>query len=286
MIRLLFIPFLTLLCFSCEHVLDKDDSLFHQISSADSVRCTNEILDELRQESKSYEKLLDEYMWETCVDWDRLSLEVLDIKIDSVNQMSSSLPKEESGIQETVLEFFYHFRNQPVEISKSYRYSSDLKNYLAYRFFNQKSLKALKSKREETYQSDRSYENADPLLIEYYKSQVAEVESYLDLSNVLRADSIALFSEHARVQIDADGSPEKYQEIFEQVLLGYYQVRNYECLRYFGESYLSLYERSKRSKRKVDVEKLEALKIYRPVRICNINNNGAIRVFAPVIQVD
>jgi len=44
MIRLLFIPFLAILLFSCESDSEKVDPLFYQISEADSTRCMNEIL--------------------------------------------------------------------------------------------------------------------------------------------------------------------------------------------------------------------------------------------------
>ncbi|NVK63901.1 MAG: hypothetical protein HWE22_04910 [Flavobacteriales bacterium] len=59
-------------------------------------------------------------------------------------------------------------------------------------------------------------------------------------------------------------------------------LRNIECLRYFGETYLSLYDRFQRKKRSIDKEKRQAIEIVRPIVIYDKNLEVSPRSYGPV----
>ena len=57
--------------------------------------------------------------------------------------------------------------------------------------------------------------------------------------------------------------------LLNQIAHAFYHMRNYECLRYFGETYLSLFERTHRLDKKLDHKKLKALEVLHPAKfIC------------------
>ena len=278
MIRLLFIPFLVLFLFSCNNAPKEIDPLFYQMSSADSTECMNDILDEILEGGKENQRIEDEldYLSGTCF---MMIRETANIKINSRGDLMVGL-----GDSNSVLNYVYNYFmfNRNLSSRETAVAATDPKYPgFSFPFYNRYSLEEIQRKIKETQnQADeiKSVDGADPVLVEYYVSKVDEWEQMQRSIDVIDGQTLSQTSPQARVTLEYLESTIKIKEVLKDIALAFYQMRNDECMRYFGETYLNLFDRQKRQKRKIDIEKVEALRYLHPSMIFVYNNENPRRV--------
>jgi hypothetical protein len=113
----------------------------------------------------------------------------------------------------------------------------------------------------------KSVEGIDSLLVEYYASKVDEWKVKLIPIHLLGENEFSEIVSSGKVRVNYRNTEDRPEEVLIEVAMAFYQMRNFECVRYFKENYLSLYERAQRKQRKLDVEKLEALEMLHPISI-------------------
>lgn len=280
------IHFLALLLFSCESDSKKVDPLFYQISVADSARCMNEIFGEIREQAKENQKRQDEFdgVHMICC---FMSRDHMRIRINSAGELRNNYFSDSTNVEENVFEGFMSNRNLTDEETAvaSMDWNHPGYNFL---FYNRFSFEEIQRKIKETQnQADeiKSVDGADPVLVEYYVSKVDEWEQMQRSIDVIDGQTLSQTSPQARVTLEYQESTIKIKEVLKDIALTFYQMRNYECMRYFGETYLNLFDRQKRQKRKNDIEKVEALRYLHPSMIFVYNNENPRRVI-PALPIE
>lgn len=137
----------------------------------------------------------------------------------------------------------------------------------------------------------KGVDGADAALVDYCASKVEVWKVKLRLLNLFGEKTLDEISPQANVSVNYQQASKKSDEVLIEVALAFYQMRNYECLRYFNETYLSLFERMKRLKRPIDRDKFEALEILHRASI--YDNDRSKREFlyfeepqAPPMPID
>ncbi len=268
MIRLLFILFLALFVFSCKDSSKEVDPLFYQISTADSTRCMNEIFAEIIGKASENQRLLDEAIrsgMSACGLW---AMGELDIDINEAGKVQIG-KNDSSNVTECVVEYFLMNRNLSEEEVTMFSMDRDYLGYdfpLYYRFGDEEIQRKIKETQFELNEISGVY-GADTLLIKFYASKVDKWKQKLESLQLIGEATIDEISSRARVSINHQNGSKISEEVFNKVGLAYYHIRNYECMRYFNETYLNLYDRVQRKNRKLDHEKLRVLEALHPASI-------------------
>ena len=268
MIRLLFIPFLVLFLFSCEGDSKEVDPLFYQISVVDSTRCMNEILGEIREQAKENQKRQDEFdgVHMICC---LMSRDHMQIRINSRGELRNNCFSDSVNVEEKVFKYFMFNRTLTSRETQMGSMDSNHPGY-DFPFYNKFSLEEIQHRIKET-QNDadevKSVDGVDPVLVEYYASKVDEWKLKLRSLELIGGKTLDQISPQAIVSVEYEVASEKSEEVLNQVAFAFYQMRNYECIRYFNETYISLYDRASRRKRKRDLDKLDALVALHPASI-------------------
>ncbi|MCJ8289487.1 MAG: hypothetical protein HRT58_07460 [Crocinitomicaceae bacterium] len=268
MIRLLFIPFIAMLMFSCESDSKKVDPLFYQISVADSTRCMNEIFGKIRsdaqEDQRRYDYFVKKAMW-GCGLW---SLGGIEIEIDDAGKvMIDNL--DSLNVTECIVGYFLFNRNLTEEETAVASMDPNHPGF-NFPFYNNFGLEEIQRRIKKTQnQADdiMSVDGADSVLVEYYASKVDEWKLKLIAFELLDGKTFDQISPQARVRVYHQKVSKLSKKVLNEIVLAFYQVRNYECMRYFNETYLSLYDRAQNKTRKTDLEKLDVLEMLHPAKI-------------------
>lgn len=285
MIRFLFIPLFALILSSCIDSSKDDDPLFYRISEADSTKYMKEILDEIQLqalENRRTEDSLGRLGYWGCCD----IREYLRVEIDSNNMVSMSL-FEGMDINDAVITYFSINRNVTEEETITVAMNAKKEGHKC-AFYTRYSMDDL---RKEISQNSRQYneikqeKGADPALIEWAKSKMDEWEPYRMALKVTGAEYINRTGHFSRVNVEYPHTSRKSEEVLNSVAFAIYQLRNAECFRYFGESYLQLYDRHRRISHPADKKKLEAIKVICPNMIFDKNYQESPPIYTPEIEL-
>ena len=267
MLRLLLLPFLLILFSSCNDASKEDDPLFYQISEADSTRCMGEILSGILEDTLQIHQIMG------CIpDPNRTYNGPLHVSQFNINSRAGIKIDHKIGsdmIAELTYEFFMHNRN--LTWNETERYFMD-KNYYGFNFpfYNQYSpneiLKRIKDAQRQ-FDELKKVNGIDASFIEQEASKVAEWKVLKRAMELLNTPTVPRISLEAHVRFGLLESVKKSKYALKQIAFAFYQMRNYECLKYFNETYLSLYERAQRKKRKIDLDKLDVLELIHPSAI-------------------
>ena len=255
--------------FSCEAVYTEGDELFYQISKADSTRCMDEILDGIWGEGEDNRyRLYDIY--ESDVPYCGI-VNVFRITMNSAEELMVDLNFESTveGLSSEIYEYFMFNRN--LSNSKRLKVQYDL-SYDGYQsvFYNvyasNEIVEEIHSRRKKLRKLWAI--NSDTSAIQRMRKYVADSERKLSAQKLIE-ERLRLYATPAHIRFSYSSEGEKWKTVKRKIELAYYQMRNYECMRYFGETYLHLYERSQRKGKDLDKQKLEALKTMHPAIIIN-----------------
>lgn len=261
--------------FSCEAVYTEGDELFYQISKADSTRCMEEILDEIWEEGEDNLYRLY-HIYESDVPYCGI-VNVFRITMNSAEELMVDLNFESTveGLSSEIYEYFMFNRN--LSNSKRLKVQYDL-SYDGYQsvFYNvyasNEIVEEIHSRRKKL--SKLWAINSDTSAIQRMRKYVADSERKLSAQKLIE-ERLQVYATPAHIRFSYSSEGEKWKTVKRKIELAYYQMRNYECMRYFGETYLHLYERSQRKEKDLDKQKLEALKTMHPAII--INNDWSKR---------
>lgn len=257
--------------FSCESNSNEVDPLFYQMSSADSTKYSNQLHENLKQEVLDYQKEQMKirssgmcHMPPPYNDGDILSIE-----LTGKSEYLLEGKKSRKSLSSVVFDFFMKNRNLTTDIfliSDTEVLKSPLYNVLTVN-----CLRLDVERKQQELEGVKNMKGADPVLIEYYASKVNFSKKRLELLKLFKTDSVAFINELTFIEIKRADSESEYNLALDEVIDGFFHLRNYECLRYFGESYVSLFGRAQTLKRKTDLDKLAGLKMLHPIQIRNSN---------------
>ncbi len=283
MFRLLLFLSISLFFLSCKEVYTKGDELFYQISEADSTRCMDEIIGEIRKTAKDNQDEEDRYT-ECIIQCGLPSRDFLQVEIsDNGNVTLNGSVTSESMVESVVNHCMINRNLTPAETAKAVL-NRDYKG-IRHPFYNHFSLmeieENIKSASKE-HKEIAEYPNADPELINYYRSKVTEWELKKKVLLLIKSKTLPEMSYSSKIEVSYLHPSKESEEVLNDVAMAFYHLRNIECLRYFGETYLSLYDRFQRKKRSIDKEKLQAIEIVRPIVIYDKNLEVSPRSYGPV----
>lgn len=282
MIRIYLIAILASICLSCDNSAKRVDPLFYQMTEIDSVKYFQKLHELMIREAFNYQSEELAYRRESIC-WmppsrgkgELLTIINLEAGLDSIQNVG--LPR---SISESFVNIYLKNRNV------NYLDLSDSDKKTHYPFYNASTPSDWKKNMEESkreLEEMKETPSADPALIEYFEQRFLSNQRGYRLIKILETDTIYTISPLFRIEIDCPDSPSEYDRILKSSVKGYYLIRNYECMRYFGETYLSLFERRYRLKRKIDRDKLEVLEFLHPIRI--IDYKHTLRAIAQPIQI-
>lgn len=283
MIRLLFIPLFALVLISCEETSKEIDPLFYQISKVDSIRCMDEILDGIIEEARIEQEFQDSiyrlfYNPHLIICGIR---EVFDVGLNSAGQL---MVRHDIDSVELVEETYHYFMfNRQLSSEETAKFPMD-PSYEGFDapFYNRFSLKEIERRIEDelaNIHEMKNTEGTDSALIEYSYSKVEEWRSRKMAMEVLGSKELVELSSQANLRFEYQEETEQSRFVLQQIAYAFYQMRNYECLLHFDETYLSLYERYRRLGRKLDQDKLAALIVIRPAKIVCVDRSNPLSYF-------
>ena len=253
---------------SCESDSKEVDALFYQMSADDSAMCMNEILDGIQKEALEWqigrEMALSEITWPICFPPDNFR-----IMINSSGSIMLEL-KESREVTEKVFEFFIFNRNLKNAEVASMDVNHAGFHFPFYHLSTYKEIERMISENKKQLQemkSDTSSHHWKQLLQE----DVAHLELELKALKLLGVNSLPQLPRGTNVKLSYQKEGKLLEDVKNQIALAFYHLRNYECLRYFDETYLNLYERAQRKNRELDFDKLQTLEILHQATII-INN--------------
>lgn len=288
MIRLLFIPICVFIFSSCSNSSREVDPLFYQISEVDSVRCMNEILDNIVQEGIDNQRVLEELLASVPPMTTCFPRAFFTIHVSNNAKVHCNMGKDSFSIEENIIEYFTFNRNlTPKETSAA---AMDANSpHFEFPFFSRFSLEEIERKIKETkeeVEEIKKVDGADPEIIKYYASKVEEWKVRKHTLEILGIDELPEIAFHTKIQVEYRTITPKLKEVQYEVASAFYQLRNYICLLYFHETYLSLYDREKRNGRKLDLEKLKAIENLQPIAFYIVDRRKPSAAWEeePVIQ--
>jgi hypothetical protein len=270
MIRLLFVSCFVSILFSCDYS-SNTEPLVYQMSQADSTRCMDEILDGIIKEARREQQYQDS-IYELFYNPNLIVCgvrDVLGIYLNSSGQLMVGGSTDSVDIVDTVYQYFMFNRNLTEEETGMAAMNPNYEGYDK-PFYNSFGLKYIEKKIQECAGEVRRVQeapNTDPAIIEYYLSRVDYWEAKKKGIKIIGTDKFKELSPQAILRFEYLKETKQTQVVLNEIAFAFYQMRNYECLKYFDETYLSLYERAQRLERGLEQEKLEVLKLMRPSRI-------------------
>ncbi|PHR28406.1 MAG: hypothetical protein COA38_12150, partial [Fluviicola sp.] len=201
MIRLLFIPFLVILMFSCENDSKEVDHLFYQMSSADSAKYSNQLHQIMKQEALDYQeeqiKIRNSSMCNMpspYYDGDILSIELI-----TESEYLIEGKKNRKLLSIAVFDFFMKNRNLTTNISLIS--DTDFFKYPMYRVLTVNYLMSDIERKEQELADIKNMKGADSVLIDYYAAKVNSTKSRLDLLELFKTGTLAFVSDFTFVEI-------------------------------------------------------------------------------------
>ncbi|NVK63900.1 MAG: hypothetical protein HWE22_04905 [Flavobacteriales bacterium] len=263
MFRLLLFLSISLFFLSCKEVYTKGDELFYQISEADSTRCMDEILDGIWEEGQNNLYKLD-IIYNSDIAYCGI-IDVFRVMMNSQGQVMVNTNIDSSNVTAKVVDYFMFNRNKASNMD--YQYAS-------YFSLNASELAEQLLWAEERVKKLQGKESVDTFDLRIAQDYLETVKSWTQTRELID-EKLFVQSSTAHIRFSYLVKGEKWQSIKRKIELAYYQMRNYECMRYFGETYLHLFERTQRKGRDLDKQKLEALKTMHPAII--IDNDWSKR---------
>lgn len=267
MYRLLFLPFFVLLFLGCDDASDEVDPLFYQVSEADSARCMEEILDGILEDTTEMMRIM------SCIYHPNIPycgiVDVLRIDMNSRGDLMIGNEPDSTNVLEKTYQFFMYNRFLTNVEVEAYWENPSLPGFnypLYHRYYPKEILRNIEQS-QNALAKISEIEGVDHNQVDYYDSRLREWEVKKKAIEILNAPSISQIAFTAHVRFTIIQSTPKSDEVLNDIALAFYQMRNYECMRYFKESYLSLHERAQRRKRTIDIEKLDVLKLLHPASI-------------------
>lgn len=264
------IHFLALFLFSCESDSKKVDPLFYQMSTLDSTKYMGKLFERMRRDASKFEEervlSLEEVPIVPCCG---CHTEILNIYQDSMGKIKNHHGIKKVNNSDVVVDFFMRNRNERYYLREDGMNEVWDFNFPRYSLYSKEELEAKLNDQIQEYKEVKIVPNVDAKLLEYYESEYHKTENWLEILRILKTGKLYLNSDVLFIEVNCPNSKNVTKEIIDEVLDGYYRIRNYECIRYFGETYLSLFHRTFSRKRKVDKDKLDALESFRPILVFN-----------------
>lgn len=243
---------------SCQSKNEEVSPFFYRISEADSASCMNEILEGILLEGKENQKRLD-YIYNSRIPYCGI-VDVYRIVVNSSGQVMLSMQLDSVDNVSAGLYNYCMFNRNVKETSDVY-YNLEYEGF-KFAYYNTTDMYEIESRLDELNNRNSS----DPTEIQ----EIAErIETWEQRRRALEltCDNDLVHLPAAHVRFSHQGESDLTKRIRKEIAFAFYQMRNYECLRYFHESYLSLQERANRKKRKLDIEKLQVLRVIHPAII-------------------
>ena len=249
------------------------DPLFYQISEADSTRCMDEILDEILEDTTRIHSILG-HIYGPGIPFCGL-VDKLRISINSSGGVMINHHIDSNNIVEKTFMFFMF--NRELTTKELMLCATDVNcPGFEFPFYNSYNIKEIFRRIKETQtQLDemKTSKGLDQEWIESLTERLKEWKALKKALEIIDAPTIPQISNSAHVRFEYQRASPKSKEVLNQIAFAFYQMRNYECLRYFNETYLSLYDRAQRKQRKIDLDKLEVLKVLHPASIYVVHKN-------------
>jgi len=267
MIRLLLFSLVSLPFFSCEDVYTKDDELFYQLSEADSARCMEEILDGILEESIEEEQKIRDVLYEDIPYCG--PKEILYISVNSIGQV---MIQDEGGSTDVSEKVYHYFMFNRFLTSDETDKAAMNVNHPGFEFplYNHVEMYEIDreiGKAKKKWLDVKNTEGVDSTFVNYFYSKVEEWQTRKNALEIIGNSMLPEISASALVQLHSHGESVKFQKVLKEIAIAFYHIRNSECMQYFGETYLSLYERAQRKKKELDFDKLRTLQVLSPGRI-------------------
>ncbi|MCJ8289488.1 MAG: hypothetical protein HRT58_07465 [Crocinitomicaceae bacterium] len=261
------IPFLALLLFSCESDSKKVDPLFYQISTVDSAKYSNQLHQIMKQEALDYQEEQMEIRNSSMCNMPPpyYDGDILSIELTTESEYLIEGIKNRKSLSSVVFDFFIKNRNLTTDIFLVS--DTDFLKYPMYRVLTVNYLMSDIERKEQELADIKNMKGADSVLIDYYAAKVNSTKERLDLLELFKTDTLAFVSDFTFVEIKRANSESGYNLALDEVIDGLFHLRDYECWRYFGESYVSLFGRAQTRKWQIDSDKLAGLKMLHPIQI-------------------
>lgn len=256
---------LSLFFVKCGNEVEEKSPLFYQISKADSLKYMKQILDEISNNENERQRLIDYWYNSSPPPCD--TKPSLQIVLQKGHQPKMNFEFRTEGISSIIYEYYMYNRN--LTEKKKYEFQMDVSyegfDFPFYDHLQKEEIIKKKGWAIEELDAIKRAEGADSVLIEHYASIVKEWQLLEKALIVIGDEEIIQMWDGAHICLEFDEEFDERENVLNQIALGYYQIRNYECMRYFGETYLSLFERFKRTERAADFDKLNALNVLHPI---------------------
>jgi hypothetical protein len=277
MIRIFVITMLTTIVISSCDASKEVDPLFYQISEADSTRCMDEILDDIVEDTTRIHSILG-HIYRPGIPFCGL-VDKLGISINSSGEVMINHHIDHHIDSNNIVEktFMFFMCNRELTSKELMSCATDVNcpgfEFPFYDSYNKKEI--LRILKESHIQLDemKTAEGLDQEWVERRAERLKEWKALKNAIEIIDAPTIPQISNSAHVRFEYQRASPKSKEVLNQIAFAFYQMRNFECLKYFNETYLSLYDRAQRKKRKIDLDKLEVLKVLHPASIYAVHRN-------------
>lgn len=290
MLRLLLLPFVLIIFSSCNDASKEVDPLFYKISEADSTRCMDEILSGILEDTTrmhSIHSLIYRRGIPICEPVDKLG-----ISINSSGRVMVTHHNDHHIDSNNIVEktFMFFMCNRELTTKELISCAMDVNcpgfDFPFYNSYNIKEILRIIKETQTQLDEMKTSKGLDQEWIESLTERLKEWKALKKALEIIDAPAIPQISNSAHVRFEYQKESTKSKEVLNQIAFAFYQIRNYECLKYFNETYVSLYDRAQRKKRKIDLDKLEVLKVLHPASIYAVNRNdkSAWNAVTPIPQ--
>ncbi len=272
--------FCALALVSCEEVYTEGDELLYQISQADSTRCMEEILKEIRITAKENQYEEDNYMkslgisFPICMPRPSFTVDISRKKFIQIHLLGWT-PEiaDTANLTVAIVDYFMINRNLTEAETGSVASNPNDKGFNAvlYMQFTMAEVEEQLERAENEHQELSAIPEADSGLVNYFQSKVDDWQEKKSVLDFLQSDVLKEAAAYHKVEVIYHHPSKTSERVLNDAAMAFYHLRNIECLRYFGETYLSLYDRFQRKKQPFDKEKLEVLDVVRPIALFDKN---------------
>ncbi len=253
MLRSLLLPFLLAIFLSCSDSSKEVDPLFYQISEADSTRCMDEILSGILEDTSQVHRIKREIYFPDHIVCS--PIRGFRIAMNSRGQVMISKKNDCDDVAEKTFDHFIGNRN--LTESEKIACATDAHNPgFELPFYDSYSLNFINDmikSAEAELSRIKMLDGVPPKIIEEHVAALDEWKARKKAIEIIGGTALTQKSPYEHVRFEYQRASSKSKEVLNQIAFAFYQMRNYECLRYFNETYLSLYDRAQRKQRKIDL---------------------------------
>lgn len=246
-----------LLLWSCKNDVPK--TVTYDFSEADSLAVTSEIFDSLRAE----------YSKQWFVDrqgcfigyFPPFHYSQIDFELKNNCKVYRVNSSEPLNISQEVVSFFS---------------SSDKKDKINPVFVNRtigQTINEIVTLREEIRKLKLDPKTAIEIL-EYKQSVLSETEYKLQLLDLLNTDRIKEINENSGVRLFYFRENECTRKVFDSLLLGFYQLREIDSKKYFGQSYAKIFWLGLHKNDSLSTLRTNALNFLNPVQVIDMKKDN------------